>query len=147
MPQVEGPAIRYFLNDLPEGLRQALRDHLAHCIRGAAGNSMLSPRPGPFAGDSGTPTLEASLVSRPLTFCDNPLVADTKLPPWNSGSLLSCEAVGRDSIRYFLNDLPEGLRQAMRDHFAHCIRCRRKLDAFTTAWAAEGQRRKRTGDS
>jgi hypothetical protein len=82
-----------------------------------------------------------------VDICDNPLVADTKLPHWNSGSLLSCEAVGRGTIRYFFNDLPEGLRQAMCAHLAHCIRCRRKLDAFTTAWAAEGQRRKRTGDS
>jgi hypothetical protein len=43
------------------------------------------------------------------------------------------------AVRYFFNDLPEGPRQAVCDHLAHCIRCRRKLDAFTTAWAVRGR--------
>jgi hypothetical protein len=37
MPQVEVPAIHYFLNDLPEGLRQAMCDHTfttAWAVRG-----------------------------------------------------------------------------------------------------------------
>jgi hypothetical protein len=54
---------------------------------------------------------------------------------------ISMPQVEGPAIRHFFNGLPEGPRQAVCDRLAHCIRCRRKLGAFATAWAVRGRQR------
>jgi hypothetical protein len=54
---------------------------------------------------------------------------------------LSCGVVDAEAVRYFFNEVPVEVNEALRAHLAGCARCRKKLELFETAWMLDAEKR------
>jgi hypothetical protein len=61
-------------------------------------------------------------------------VSVPKAPLFDTSCTLSCHVVDSAAVRYFFNDVPQEVREAIRAHFAGCRRCRTKLQVLETVW-------------
>jgi len=60
---------------------------------------------------------------------------------------LTCNVVDRHAVRYFLAGLAGDLLNGLERHFAHCRRCRRKLELLERVWRRDGERRAASDDT
>jgi hypothetical protein len=54
---------------------------------------------------------------------------------------LTCNVVDEHAVGYFFAGVANALHAGIERHFAHCRRCRRKLQLFERVWRRDGQRR------